>query len=66
MTKDEFKKLWESDDNGGGITYNEIALCAKEWGVIDNPFSADMHDVTLAVLKAANTNDWEEWGDSLR
>ncbi len=27
MTKEEFKRRWESDENGGGITYEDIATC---------------------------------------
>lgn len=33
MTKQEFKVRWESDANGGGITFNDIANCAGSWGV---------------------------------
>lgn len=32
-TKEEFKKLWEADDEGSGITYDDIADCAKAWGL---------------------------------
>lgn len=28
MTKEEFKVRWESNENGGGITFNDIANCA--------------------------------------
>lgn len=30
MTKEQFKKRWESDDRGGGITFNDVADCAKD------------------------------------
>ncbi len=34
-TKEEFKKMWESDENGGGITFDDIIECALEWGLVD-------------------------------
>lgn len=61
MTKTEFKSRWESNETGGGITWNDIAECAKAWGLFYNPRIADMYKVRLAVLKAAKTNDWEEY-----
>lgn len=36
MTKEKFKKRWESNDNGGGITYEDIAKCAIKWGISIN------------------------------
>ena len=36
-TKEEFKKLWEADDEGSGITYDDIADCAKAWGLYETP-----------------------------
>ena len=32
MTKKDFKELWESNDDGGGITNQDVANCAIEWG----------------------------------
>lgn len=32
MTKEEFKTRWESNDEGGDITCNDIAECAKAKG----------------------------------
>ena len=37
MTKEEFKLRWESDDDGGGITYAEIADCTIAWGLYQRP-----------------------------
>jgi hypothetical protein len=34
MTKQEFKERWESSPDGGGITFDDIAKCAKEWGTL--------------------------------
>lgn len=61
MTKQEFKTRWESNDQGGGITFDDIADCAKSWGLFNTPYILDIHKVQYAVLKAANTNDCEEY-----
>jgi hypothetical protein len=53
MTKEEFKARWDSDDNGGGITFNDIAKCAKEWGLYDKPYIHEIYEVTNAVIIAA-------------
>ena len=61
MTKDEFKTLWESDDNGGGITFDDIADCAKEWGIDAYPRTRQMDVIRHGVLKAAEVNDADEY-----
>lgn len=61
MTKEEFKTRWESNDQGGGITFDDIAACAKSWGLFSTPKTCDMFKVQYAVLKAANTKDCEEY-----
>jgi hypothetical protein len=61
MTKDEFKKRWESNDDGGGITYDDIADCAKAWGLFRTPRTSQIDVVRYRVLKAANTVDAEEY-----
>ena len=61
MTKTEFKARWESDSNGGGITYDDIAECAVEWGISSSPRARRMERVRYDVLKAANTIDAEEY-----
>ena len=61
MTKDDFKKRWESDDNGGGITFDDIADCAKEWGLYGTPRTAQIDMVRYRVLKSAGTNDYQEF-----
>jgi hypothetical protein len=60
MTKKEFKRRWESTENGGGITYDIVADCATEWGIIA-PRTMDMETVLYLVLKAAKTVDAEEF-----
>lgn len=52
-TKKQFQKLWDANDSGSGITYDDIAACAKEWGLYTNPKTADIEKVKEAVLKAA-------------
>lgn len=63
MTKDEFKRRWESDDNGGGITFDEIAECAQAWGLCARPRTRRMPDVLYQVLKAAGTVDAEDYNE---
>ena len=61
MAKEEFKDRWESDDNGGGINYDDIAECAKEWGISSRPRIANMDRIRYQVLKAAGTVDADEF-----
>jgi hypothetical protein len=61
MTKDEFKQRWESNDNGGGITFDDIADCAKSWGLFRTPKTCRIDVVRYRVLKEANTVDAEEY-----
>lgn len=53
MTRSNFKKRWESDDNGGGITFDDVAECAKAWELFSTPRIHPMPNVTAAVLSAA-------------
>lgn len=61
MTKEEFKKLWEANDVGSGITFDDIAECAKAWGISSNPRTRPMDEITYQVLKAAGVNDAEKY-----
>lgn len=61
MTKQEFKQRWESDDGGGGITYDDIADCAKNWGIASAPRTMNIYKVCYMVLKSAGTNDAEDF-----
>lgn len=61
MTKDEFKRRWDSDDSGGGITYEDIANCYVAWGLGSTPRIKPIHQVRYVVLKAAGTKDAEEF-----
>lgn len=64
MTKEEFKKRWESDENGGGITFDDVADCAKDWGLFSRPRCCNIDYVRYKVLKAANCIDAEEFNPS--
>lgn len=61
MTIEEFKRRWESDENGGGITNDDIAKCAVEWGLCRAPRTRPIPAIIAMVTMAANTNDWEYW-----
>lgn len=56
-TKEEFAKKWDGDDNGGGITWDDIADCAKAWGVYDKPRIHDMYTVRKKVVIASGAKD---------
>ena len=51
MTKEEFRKRWDGDENGGGITFDDIADCAEEWGLYTtpriHPIDVVAHEVTV-------------------
>ena len=61
MTKDQFKERWESDGDGGGITFDDLADCAKEWGISSIPRIMRMDSIRYRVLRAAGTNDAEDY-----
>lgn len=31
MTKAQFRKRWDSNEDGEGITFDDIAQCAVDW-----------------------------------
>ena len=61
MTKDEFKSRWDGDENGGGITFNDIAECAISWGISRSPKASPINEITYRVLKAADCSDAEDY-----
>jgi uncharacterized Fe-S cluster-containing radical SAM superfamily protein len=61
MNKEEFKRRWESDDYGGGITFDDIANCAIEWGICTSPRTTSPTLVRYEVLAAAQVIDAEEY-----
>lgn len=54
MTKEEFKKRWESDENGGGITFDDIAECAISWGIDQTPRIHNIYTIRDKVLALAD------------
>jgi hypothetical protein len=61
MDKQEFKARWESNENGGGITFGDIAECAIEWGISSRPRTMQMDKVQYKVLKSADVIDAESY-----
>lgn len=57
MTKQEFKERWESSDDGGGITFNDVAEVAKEWNLYENPRIHKMDVVLSSVLRASGVSE---------
>ena len=56
-TKEEFKRLWDSSPDGGGITNDDCADCAKAWGLCSNPRCMRVDRVVAMVCKAAGVDD---------
>jgi len=57
MTKEEFKKRWESNDSGGGITVDDCADCYIEWGLGTQPRCKPVKEVIALVVKAAGVKE---------
>jgi len=57
MTRQEFKKRWESNEDGGGITMEDVANCAVKWGLIAKPKILPINKVLNIVLKSANIGE---------
>ena len=60
-TKKQFKKLWEANDEGSGITFDDIADCAKDWGLFSMPKCCPIDIVRYRVLCTAKCVDAEEY-----
>jgi hypothetical protein len=58
-TKEQFKRLWESDAYGGGITFDDVADCAVEWRLYRKPKCCDIYKVLYDVCKHANVKESE-------
>ena len=61
MNKQEFKERWEGDDSGGGITFDDIAQCAIDWGISRRPRTCSIGSIRYLVLKEAGTVDAEDY-----
>lgn len=64
MNKEQFKARWESNDEGGGITLDDIANCAIEWGISNSPRTSRIDNILYMVLKAAKVVDCESYNTS--
>ncbi len=53
MEKAEFKRRWELNESGDGITFDDVADCAKKWGLFSRPRIHPPQRVLESVLKAA-------------
>lgn len=61
MTREEFKRRWAASVENNDLTYNDVAECAKEWGLMENPKTKPLANVLYAVLKAAGVEDAEDY-----
>ena len=61
MTREEFKQRWESNADGGGITFDDLGDCAKAWGLFTTPRIHSVDLVRYRVLVAAGTVDAEDY-----
>jgi hypothetical protein len=59
VTKQEFKMRWESDEDGGGITFDDIADCAQQWGLCSRPRTMPIFHVKDMVVSAAGCSEDE-------
>ena len=59
MTKEEFKKRWNAPNCD--ITFDDIADCAKEWGLHSKPKCFPVDAVRYGVLVAAGCEDAEDY-----
>lgn len=57
MTKEEFRRRWNKDDNGDGITNDDCADCYVCWGLGAHPRTRPIAEVVDAVCKAAGVDE---------
>jgi len=53
FTKEEFKKRWDGDADGGGISNDDCVDCAFAWGLLKRPRTMPIEIVIDKVLEAA-------------
>ena len=61
MCKEEFKARWEWDDNGDGISFDDIADCAVAWGISARPKTSRIDVIRYRVLTATKVADAEDY-----
>lgn len=59
MTREEFKARWEQPNCD--ITFDDVADCAKKWGLFDRPRCYPLNIVRYRVLIEAGCSDAEEY-----
>jgi len=57
MSKEEFKRRWEKDEYGDGITFDDIAECAIAWGITPTPRIRNMWSIRDQVIAAAGVKE---------
>lgn len=57
MSKAQFRQRWDSNPEGGGITYDDIADCAIAWGITSNPRRQPVDEVARQVVAASGAKD---------
>lgn len=62
LSKEEFKKKWETE-NGGGITFDDIANCAIAWDITRSPYTYPMFELSNRVLISAGCEKYFEVSD---
>jgi len=58
MAPSEFKARWESDERGGGITFEDMARCYEAWGLGSRPCSQSLSAVANQVLQKAGVKEY--------
>jgi hypothetical protein len=61
VTKEQFKQRWESTEDGGGITFDDIADCAIAWGITSTPRIKPIDVIRYQVLCSAGVVDADEY-----
>lgn len=61
MTKEEFKRRWKLNETGGNLTFDDIAECAKSWGICQTSRIKSISQIQYLVLRAANCKDAEQY-----
>ena len=65
MTREEFKRRWESDEAGGGITNEDIEQCAYAWKIAKKSDGYSRPQLIALVTAAAKTADADYWAKDL-
>lgn len=61
MTKEEFKRRWESNKVADYITYEDIIDCAIEWGISPSPKNEYLDILLYLILCIAQVKDAKKY-----